>query len=98
MPIRENPGEVFVCHMTRRCPFFKNLHNLGTKSRLIGLRVALVNNEGPMIISNNLIGTRGLRGFIQHYAVLRKDSRCQKESNHQHLICRNFSSYINCWL
>ena len=30
--------------------------------------------------------------------ILRKDSRCQKESIHQHLICRNLSSYINCWL
>ena len=38
--------------------------------------------------------TRGLRGLIQQCAILRKDSRCQKESNHQRLICRNFSSYI----
>ena len=42
--------------------------------------------------------TRGLIGLIQHCAILRKDSRYQKESNHQPLICRNFSSYVKCWL
>ena len=42
--------------------------------------------------------TRGPRGLIQHSAILRKDGRYQKESNHQPLICRNSSSYIKCWL
>ena len=50
------------------------------------------------VLSGLQIIKRGLRGLIQHWAILRKDSRCQEESNHQHLICRNFSSYINCWL
>ena len=35
---------------------------------------------------------------VLYCAILRKDSRCQKESNHQHLICKNFSSYVKCWL
>ena len=41
---------------------------------------------------------RGLRGLIQRCAIVRKDSRYQKENNYQPLICRNFSSYVKCWL
>ena len=45
-----------------------------------------------------MIWTRGLNGLIQRCTILKKDSRYQKESNHQPLICRNVSSYIKCWL
>ena len=42
-----------------------------------------------MVNSNPNLNKRP-ESLIHHCNILRKDSRYQKESNHQPLICRNF--------